>query len=291
MDPTTGTFTTMDTYGGSLTDPMSLHKYLFANSNPVRHCDPSGHFSMSEQMLVCGLIGEFVSSTLYIVELCTTDNIKYDSWQSALLGSLNVAVAGFAAGVFFCALHIVFAALVGTAIAAIVFGAFGVAMSILGMLDGGLDWENGDTDLGTVKVLLSIISLTLSLNSVSSGITDLSFATETDIYAFQSKNNPGKPGGARPRDFGVNDNTSSVPQYPTDPKNGKIMGASTCLDPDKAPLTGDYFKIPKGTALPNGMGWHQDSSNHGVLFPTEDTTVERFNDLYNSLPWRYVKTK
>ena len=35
MDPATGTFTSMDTYGGSLTDPMSLHKYLFANSNPV----------------------------------------------------------------------------------------------------------------------------------------------------------------------------------------------------------------------------------------------------------------
>ena len=173
MNPATGTFTTMDTYGGSLSDPMSLHKYLFANSNPVMYSDPSGHYTMTEQMLVCGLIGELASSTLYLVELFTTDNIQYDSWQSSLLGSLNVVVTGFAAGVFFCALHIVFAALVGTAIAAIVFGAFGVAMSILGMIDGTLDWQKGNDDLGTVKVLISIIGLVFSVNSVSSGVQTL----------------------------------------------------------------------------------------------------------------------
>ena len=48
MNPTTGTFTTMDTYQGSLFDPVSLHKYLYANANPVTYCDPSGYFGIAD---------------------------------------------------------------------------------------------------------------------------------------------------------------------------------------------------------------------------------------------------
>lgn len=47
MDPSTGTFTSMDSWPGSLTDPVSLHKYLYANANPVTYTDPSGYFSLS----------------------------------------------------------------------------------------------------------------------------------------------------------------------------------------------------------------------------------------------------
>ena len=46
MDPSTGTFISMDSYPGSLYDPVSLHKYLYAN--PVKYTDPTGYFSLAE---------------------------------------------------------------------------------------------------------------------------------------------------------------------------------------------------------------------------------------------------
>ncbi len=42
MNPSTGRFHTMDTFEGRQTDPPSLHKYLYAEANPVENSDPSG---------------------------------------------------------------------------------------------------------------------------------------------------------------------------------------------------------------------------------------------------------
>jgi RHS repeat-associated protein len=42
MDPKTGTFMSMDTYQGNMHDPMSLHKYMYANANPISNTDPTG---------------------------------------------------------------------------------------------------------------------------------------------------------------------------------------------------------------------------------------------------------
>ena len=69
MDPATGTFTTMDTYGGNLSDPMSLHKYLFANSHPVLYSDQSGHdVSILDAMISCGILGMLCSATIFGID-------------------------------------------------------------------------------------------------------------------------------------------------------------------------------------------------------------------------------
>ena len=46
MSPETGRFTT--SYAGSLDNPVSLHKYLYADANPVMNTDPTGYFSLMD---------------------------------------------------------------------------------------------------------------------------------------------------------------------------------------------------------------------------------------------------
>ena len=48
MNPSTGTFITMDEYAGSVFDPVSLHKYLYANASSVMFSDPSGYNSLAD---------------------------------------------------------------------------------------------------------------------------------------------------------------------------------------------------------------------------------------------------
>ncbi len=106
MDPTTGTFTSMDTYSGSLSEPMSLHKYLFANSNPVAYCDPSGHEAslqgMVAAMTISGILSAVDSGIIYSLKNKESDTEKYGKsvygWNLAtevMMGFLNGFILGF----------------------------------------------------------------------------------------------------------------------------------------------------------------------------------------------------
>jgi hypothetical protein len=46
LSPQSGRFWTMDTFEGNSSDPLSLHKYLYAHADPVNMVDPSGHESI-----------------------------------------------------------------------------------------------------------------------------------------------------------------------------------------------------------------------------------------------------
>jgi hypothetical protein len=107
MDPVTGTFTTMDTYGGSLSDPMSLHKYLFANSNPVRYSDPSGYSSsINEVNTVVGIITIIASaSTVFVYniigDIYGADKTQPSYWICMVVAVIIVAILSyFTAGAF-----------------------------------------------------------------------------------------------------------------------------------------------------------------------------------------------
>ncbi len=42
-----GRFTQMDTWMGNSADPVTLHKYLYGNSDPINFTDPTGNFSLA----------------------------------------------------------------------------------------------------------------------------------------------------------------------------------------------------------------------------------------------------
>jgi RHS repeat-associated protein len=48
LNPNLGRFQTRDTFEGSTSDPLSLHKYLYCHDNPANNTDPTGMFSLSE---------------------------------------------------------------------------------------------------------------------------------------------------------------------------------------------------------------------------------------------------
>ena len=54
-NPSIGRFSQMDTYMGQNGNPITLHKYLYANASPAMYTDPSGHFGLG------GFSGGFVS--------------------------------------------------------------------------------------------------------------------------------------------------------------------------------------------------------------------------------------
>ncbi|MDV6032260.1 MAG: hypothetical protein F9B45_19665 [Phycisphaera sp. RhM] len=46
INRTDARFASRDTFSGSLSNPITLHRYVYANANPLRYVDPTGLFSM-----------------------------------------------------------------------------------------------------------------------------------------------------------------------------------------------------------------------------------------------------
>lgn len=86
MDPSTGTFISMDSYQGSLYDPVSLHKYLYANANPVMYTDPSGYFSLAE----CSVVSSIQSTLNSMHQLNSLRNII--KWANTMTTVYDTAI-------------------------------------------------------------------------------------------------------------------------------------------------------------------------------------------------------
>ncbi|RDH83493.1 MAG: hypothetical protein DIZ77_16230, partial [endosymbiont of Seepiophila jonesi] len=63
-DPTSGRFISMDPVAGDPQSPISLHRYLYANDNPVNYVDPTGEFTLAEMMIVQGIRMDLMKATV-----------------------------------------------------------------------------------------------------------------------------------------------------------------------------------------------------------------------------------
>ena len=152
MNPTVGTFISMDSYEGSIDDPVSLYKYLYANANPVTYSDPSGYMSVVEAMVVSAIQGALVSASCTIgmnilKNLDETGEIKITCSAGEIVFS---AVFG---GLF----GLVFSALVVYAIEiALIISAIGIASSVAESLEA---FFKGDSYQGCGYAFLSLLGL------------------------------------------------------------------------------------------------------------------------------------
>ena len=89
MNPTTGTFISMDTYQGTIFDPTSLHKYLYANANPVMNVDPSGYFTLSS-LVTCSSISQILSKSYGFILL----NALKGAIAGAIFGAIDSILGG-----------------------------------------------------------------------------------------------------------------------------------------------------------------------------------------------------
>jgi RHS repeat-associated protein len=93
LNPNTGRFWTMDTDEGDSEDPISLHRYLYCEANPVDGSDPSGHEDMIELMDVV-LTGEDMDAARAVIAEVAKEQAMKSLLQTVVtIGATAVALA------------------------------------------------------------------------------------------------------------------------------------------------------------------------------------------------------
>jgi RHS repeat-associated protein len=93
-DQTIGRFTAPDPFPGVIFEPASLHPYTYAFNDPVNKSDPSGRFTLAEQMSVAA-----TSGVLFALSYASLDYYRYRSFETAADVFLDGFLTSFAVAV------------------------------------------------------------------------------------------------------------------------------------------------------------------------------------------------
>jgi len=93
-DSDTGRFTRRDSYAGSISEPLTLHKYIYTNDNPVNGVDPSVLSTISETFSILNLFDQLVVrgyTVLSHLAPVAIDLAKAWAW-AVIIGGAGVAL-------------------------------------------------------------------------------------------------------------------------------------------------------------------------------------------------------
>ena len=103
MDPRVGRFAGIDPFAGTAFDPFSLHRYLYANADPVGRVDTTGEFTISAQAVTSGIISVLSAGTTNAVLAAVFNGVAgqetslEDLRNAFIVGAVTAPIGGLIA--------------------------------------------------------------------------------------------------------------------------------------------------------------------------------------------------
>ncbi len=202
MDTSTGRFISQDSYAGSIDDPTSLHKYLYANSNPVTYSDLSGYVSVAGAA-VSGAITGVLSGIIVPNVLSMLKNLDFNGVAESTLSPLDNIKNALQGMIFGALFGVLFA--IG---AVYVLAGISIFNGALSAITGYSEYESGNYTTAIGYSILSIVSFLgfFKLFSLGGKNTSSSSALKKDVLG----NVDGKTPAQQVADFLIDGNNKGI---------------------------------------------------------------------------------